>query len=188
MSGNTRSSAPDAARLALLALFAVSLATATALQAPALPQLAHDAAPGLKVQGGGEMTFFGLSIYNGYYWSVQRGYSLDHPFALDLQYQRRFDGRKIAERSVDEIEKLGFGTAAERKHWGDEMARIFPNVAKGDRLTGLFVPPGLVRYFHNGKPIGEIADPGFARAFFGIWFDPRTSRAEFRKKLLGETP
>lgn len=186
MSGTTRSSAPDAARFAFIALFAASHAAAAVLVAPALPPLVHDAAPGLTMQGGGEMTFFGLSIYNGYYWSAERGFSLDRPFALDLQYQRRFDGRRIAERSVDEIEKLGFGTVAERKHWGDEMARIFPNVAKGDRLTGLYVPPGPVRYFHNGKPIGEIADPGFARAFFGIWLDPRTSRADLRKKLLGE--
>jgi hypothetical protein len=25
------------------------------------------------------------------------------------------------------------------------------------------------------------------RAFFGIWLDPRTSRPEYRKRLLGET-
>ena len=68
------------------------------------------------------------------------------------------------------------------------MARIFPDVAKGDRLTGLYVPQGVVRYFHNGAPIGEIADAGFARAFFGIWFDPRTSRDDFRRRLLGERP
>ena len=42
-----------------------------------------------------------------------------------------------------------------------------------------------MRYFHNGKPIGEIAEPGFAQAFFGIWLDPKTSRADFREKLLG---
>ena len=42
-----------------------------------------------------------------------------------------------------------------------------------------------MRYFHNGTPIGEIADPGFAQAFFGIWLDPKSSRADFRQKLLG---
>ena len=60
--------------------------------------------------------------------------------------------------------------------------RVF---SAGDRLTGVKTATGSMRYFHNGKPIGEIADPGFAHAFFGIWLDPKSSRADFRKKLLG---
>ena len=134
------------------------------------------------------MTFFGLSVYDGWYWSAERGVSFARPFALDLTYRRHFDGRRIAERSLDEMAKLGYGTAEDHLRWREEMARIFPSVAKGDRLTGLYVPGGVVRYFHNGAPIGEIADPDFARAFFGIWLVPRTSRGDFRKKLLGEAP
>ena len=66
------------------------------------------------------------------------------------------------------------------------MKRIFPNVDQNDRLTGVNLPGGVVRYFHNGKPIGDIADPGFSRAFFGIWLDPKTSELDFRQLLLGE--
>ena len=91
----------------------------------------------------------------------------------------------IAERSLSEIERLDVAGRVELERWGEQMRRIFPDVADGDRITGLFVPPGIVRYFFNGTPIGEIADPSFARAFFGIWLDPKTSRADFRKKLLG---
>jgi len=58
-------------------------------------------------------------------------------------------------------------------------------VRKGDRITGVNLPPGIVRFYFNGQPIGEIDDPEFTRAFFGIWLDPRTSRPEFRKRLLG---
>ena len=67
------------------------------------------------------------------------------------------------------------------------MRAIFPDVKKGDRITGVHLPPGTVRYFFNGRPIGDIADPEFARAFFGIWLDPRTSRRDFRSKLLNES-
>jgi len=87
---------------------------------------------------------------------------------------------------VEEIAKLGTGTPAQRQRWGDAMRRIFPDVGKGDRLTGLHLPDGTARFFHNGRAIGDIDDPGFAQAFFGIWLDPRTSRADFRRKLLGE--
>ena len=143
-------------------------------------------APNLKVQGGGELTFFGISVYDGYYWSPTRGWSQDGPFALDLHYHRALDGAKIAERSVSEIAKLGYGTAEQRSRWGEEMRRMFPDVRRGDRLTGVNLPGGVVRYFHNGKSIGEIADPGFARAFFGIWLDPKTSQLDFRQLLLGD--
>jgi hypothetical protein len=182
MSRSTRSHAASVAALAF-----ATFAAATPF-APALPPDVRVEVPALRLRGGGEMTFFGLSVYDGYYWSVERGFSFAQPFALDLTYRRGFEGRRIASRSVDEMEKLGYGTDGERKRWGDAMTRIFPDVVKGDRLTGFYVPEGGVRYFLNGAPIGEIVDPAFARAFFAIWFDPRSSRADFRRMLLGDAP
>ena len=179
------------ARRALVAAF-VALAFAVAPGAnattpPPLPSAVSALAPGLLPQGGGVLTFFGLSIYDGWYWSSGRGWSLERPFALDLHYHRKLEGAKIAERSVEEIAQLGFGNASQRAHWGERMRAIFPDVKKGDRITGVHLPPGTVRYFFNGRPIGDIADPEFARAFFGIWLDPRTSRRDFRSKLLNES-
>ena len=73
------------------------------------------------------------------------------------------------------------------KRWGEAMKSIFPDVDKGDRLTGVNLPGRGAKFFRNGQPIGEVPDPDFAAAFFGIWFDPKTSRPDFRKRLLGET-
>jgi len=176
------------ARVVMLAaaLVAVPPAAARAVDAPPLPPRVVELVPGLKVQGGGELSFFGISVYDGYYWSATRGWSPDQPFALDLHYRRALDGERIAERSVSEIAKLGYGSAEQRARWGEAMKRLFPDVRSGDRLTGVNLPGGGVRYFHNGTPIGEIAEPGFARAFFGIWLDPRTSQLDFRQLLLGE--
>lgn len=194
MSANTRSPASDGAArrpaaflpLVFAVMLAVTAASARALNAPPLPPQVLELAPNLKVQGGGELTFFGISVYDGYYWSPTRGWSQDGPFALDLHYHRALDGAKIAERSVSEIAKLGYGTTEQRSRWAEEMRRMFPDVRRGDRLTGVNLPGGVVRYFLNGKSIGEIADPGFARAFFGIWLDPKTSQLDFRQLLLGE--
>jgi hypothetical protein len=194
MSDSTRLSGTDggARRHPLALAFALILAMTAvpthAVNAPPLPPQVALLAPNLKVQGGGELTFFGISVYDGYYWSPTRGWSQDGPFALDLHYHRALDGEKIAERSVGEITKLGYGTAEQRSRWGEEMKRVFPDVRRGDRLTGVHLPGGVVRYFLNGKSIGEIADPGFARAFFGIWLDPKTSQLDFRQMLLGEKP
>jgi hypothetical protein len=196
MSANTRSYAHDRTTwragahfvVALTVALAVAARPALAVDAPPLPPQVVALAPSLKPQGGGELRFFGLSIYDGYFWSARRGWKEDGPCALDLHYHRAFDGAKIAERSVREITKLGYGTPEQRVRWGEAMRRLFPDVEKGDRLTGISLPGGVVRYFHNAMPIGEIADPGFARAFFGIWLDPKTSEASFRQLLLGEQP
>jgi hypothetical protein len=194
MSASTRSPRADGRRrratrllpAAVGALLVFAAPLFASVQAPPLPPAVTSLAPSLELRGGGELTFFGLAIYDGFYWSRVGGFAPEEPFALDLHYHRRLDGGAIADRSIEEIAKLGYGSAVQRDRWRDAMRRIFPSVGKGDRITGLNLPDGTARFFHNGRPIGDIADPGFARAFFGIWLDPRTSRADFRRKLLGE--
>jgi len=193
MSASTRFSHADR-NLGAVAVIAVAMLSApaaadhTVVAAPPLPPAIAALAPGLRPQGGGELTFFGLAIYDGWFWGEGHVWRPDRPYMLDLHYRRSLAGARIAERSVAEIENIGRGTPDERRRWGDAMRRIFPDVDKGDRITGIHLPPGIVRYFLNGVFIGEIADPQFAPAFFGIWLDPKTSRADFRTRLLGETP
>jgi hypothetical protein len=182
-----------AARLAaLLAAVAVAAGAMIAgaaganVPAPPLPAAVRTLAPDLRAQGGGELRFLGLPVYDGWFWTTGAGWSLDQAFALDLHYHRNLDGASIAERSSSEIEKLGRGSAEQRARWAEAMKRIFPNVTKGDRITGVHTPPGRVQFFANGTLIGSVVDRDFAQAFFGIWLDPRTSRADFRRKLLGE--
>lgn len=188
MSRNTRSSAAEYIRM-LAVVGAMVLLTVPALSRastpPPLPAAILEIAPALKVRGGGELTFFGIAVYDGWYWTAASGWPQGGPYALDLHYHRSIDGAKIAERSVDEIAKLGLGSPADRLRWGEAMTRLFPDVKRGDRITGVHVGTGVVRYFFNGKSIGEIGDPGFADAFFGIWLHPKTSQAGFRQKLLG---
>jgi hypothetical protein len=126
-----------------------------------------------------------MPVYRGTLWSVEGTFSFDEPFALELLYHRALDGRRIAERSVEEMRALARHDPAALARWGEAMVRIFPDVRKGDRIAGVHLPGQGARFFHNGRVLGEIADPAFARAFFGIWLDPRTSRPDFRARLLG---
>jgi hypothetical protein len=194
MSPSTRSSRAEraAARARavagalLMAMFVAAPASANAPRAvPPLPPAVAALAPNLEAKGGGELTFFGFAVYDGWYWSTRPDWSLESPFALDLHYLRKLAGADIVDRTLAEIGKLGLGDAGQRARWDDALRRILPDVARNDRLTGLFLPPSTVRFFRNGVPIGEIVDAQFARAFFGVWLDPRTSRADFRQKLLG---
>ncbi len=67
------------------------------------------------------------------------------------------------------------------------MRRLFPDVAEGDALSGEHQPGVGARFARNGRPLGEVADPGFSRAFFSIWLDPRTSEPGLRAALLGQS-
>ena len=134
------------------------------------------------------MRWFGLKIYEARLWIDDNGLDPDRfaraPFALDLQYSRALKGEAIARASFEEITRLGYADARRRDAWLAAMRRIFPDVADGDRLTGVNDPGGGVQFFRNDRKIGAVRDPDFSAAFFAIWLDPRTSAPELRKDLL----
>lgn len=163
-----------------------SLLCALLAGAPAFAAAPHIDAevPAARLAGAGTYRWFGLKIYDAELWVGEAGYRSDAPFALDLRYARTLSGVKIAEASRDEIRKLGIGTTAQQDVWLASMARLFPDVAEGQRITGVFRPGAGARFYFNGKLLGDIADAQFAQAFFAIWLDPKTSAPELRKALL----
>ena len=128
MSRSTRSLRAESggvAARALAAIFAAAELSADAIanhlhvDAPPLPTAIAALAPGLRPQGGGEMTFFGFSIYDGWFWSGAHAWAPNGIHALDLHYHRSLDGASIADRSVAEIEGIGVGSAEQRHRWGE---------------------------------------------------------------------
>ncbi len=103
---------------------------------------------------------------------------------LELRYARRLSGASIADTSRDEITRLQFGDDARRAAWHADMLRIFPDVGAGKRLAGVNLPGRGARFYFDGRFIGAIEDPAFARAFFAIWLDPRTKVPKLREQLL----
>lgn len=143
-----------------------------------------DPLAGFHPLGSGEYRKFGFLIYEAALWTRSSG-PLAPPFALALTYKRTISGRQLVDASVSEIRKLKVASDDRVTAWGEELARIFPDVKPGDRIVGIR-EPGRARFMHNGRPIGEIADEAFANAFFGIWLAPGTSAPELRARLLGE--
>jgi hypothetical protein len=168
-------------------LIALSVA-AGAVSPAAVPTPLSDPQYGLRFKevGQGRLKWFGLHIYDARLWAAEGSFAFDRPFALALRYARDFKGARIAETSADEIARLGFGTAEDRERWTAQMKRIFPDVAAGHELVGVNMPDRGVRFYHDGRRVGEIDDPEFARAFFSIWLDPRTRAGELRTALLGQ--
>ena len=138
----------------------------------------------------GRLTWFGFHVYDAALYAPPRFEPADPTgsrFVLELTYARRLEGKGIAEASRDEIERLGFGTPAQRARWHEQMVGLFPDVEKGRRLAGVNVPGTGARFYFDGRFLGSIDDPAFARAFFAIWLDERTRSPQLRENLLKAT-
>ncbi len=180
---------------ALFATVTLLFASTVAAQTPAseqrpleLPSAAQADMPPLKTRGGGLLRKFGFQIYNAHLWTPD-GAALDRnkPHVLDIQYLRNFTAKVLAERSIDEMRDQGVGSDAVYPKWLAEMQRVFADVKPGDRLTGVVTSARTSKFFLNGVLRGEMADPAFTDAFFGIWLHEKTSEPKFRLLLLGNS-
>lgn len=159
---------------------------AQAQGATAPAEVAASLAPA-RLQGSGRLTFLGLHVYDARLW-VKDGFRAEdytkQPLAIELEYGRTLYGKLIAERSIEEMKKVGEVAADQAERWLAEMTRLFPDVAKGDRITGVQLPGEAARFYVNGKARGEVRDPSFAALFFGIWLSPRSSEPKLRQALV----
>lgn len=145
-----------------------------------------------QMQGTGALRFFGFKAYDANLWTTSA--SRSNPladknlFALEIVYKTSIKAEEIVNVSLIEMARLKKLTDVQIKSWTTEMQRTFPNVTSGDRLTGVYVPKQGTRFFFNSRLIAEINDPAFGDAFFAIWLDEGTKRADLRRALLGLPP
>ena len=183
-----------AANAAAASLICIALALASsplhaqnANAAPPLSVAATAGMPQLKALGGGLLRVFGFQVYNVYLWTpAGAAFDRSKPYALDLQYLRTFSAKQLAERSIDEMRGQGIGSDAVYPKWLAEMERVLADVKDGDRLTGVVTATKTSKFFYNGAYRGEVTDPAFADAFFGIWLNEKSSQPRVRNLLLGK--
>jgi len=75
---------------------------------------------------------------------------------------------------------------AQAVSWGKELAAILPNVEPGQTISAVYTPKQGTSFFYEGKKISQIQGADFAKAFFGIWLDSKTSAPKLRADLLGQ--
>lgn len=138
--------------------------------------------PDMKLQryGSGELRRFGFLVYEASLWAGQDPKA--PPLALALTYKRDIAGQRIVDASLDQMRGLG-ASDQQLADWSAAMRRIFPDVKPGDQIVGVY-RSGSATFFYNQREIGQIRDPDFARLFFGIWLDPKTSEPGLRSRLL----
>lgn len=130
---------------------------------------------------------WGFEVYDARLWTpvgFRHSQYAQYSFALELQYLRRLEGAAIASRSIDEMRRVGSFSDAQAQSWLAAMRELFPNVSAGERITGVNLPGVGAEFWVNGQRVGAVNDLAFARLFFGIWLDERSSEPKMRAQLL----
>ena len=168
-------------------VWGIVLAAAAGLAgARAVPQEVVRSVPDATLGGNSRLTYLGFKVYDASLWVVPTFSVAEferHAFALELSYLRNFTGASIAQRSVAEMRRQGGVSDEKLALWKQQMLDVFPDVRKGDRLTGVNRPGTGAIFLLNGQPLATIADDEFARSFFGIWLSEQTSDTRLRKAL-----
>jgi hypothetical protein len=173
--------------VAACALALVALAPLRAFAFDAAP-LVRQTIPQARVQGEGELRMYGFHIYDARLYVGPTGLSSKEltarPFALDIEYARAFKGASIAKKGREQMDDLKLASKSQTAAWEKAMDKIFPDVQPGDHVIGVFVPEQGTTFYADDKALGTIPGDDFARAFFSIWFDPRTAAPGLRNQLL----
>lgn len=169
-----------------LALLLIVAAPVRAENAPPLPSAMLQETPvDLAPLGAVRFRKFGFHVYDANLWAAPGKWSWQAPFALDIRYARNIKGAALAQKSVEEMERVNAGDEPKRKKWGDIMQRLFPDVKDGDRLVGVHLPGKGAHFYNQDKLLGIVNDAEFSEAFFSIWLGSNTSEPSMRKQLLG---
>ena len=139
-----------------------------------------------KRVGQGRLTYLFWNVYDAVLYAPNGVWEPNKPFALQLSYLRAINGKKIADRSIEEIRKQGFTDEVKLATWHTQMRKIFPDVDEGISLIGIYTATGDTVFFKNNTELGRMNDAEFSRLFFGIWLSEKTQAPELRKKLLGK--
>ena len=100
-----------------------------------------------KLQGSGKLTWWGLHVYDA---SLYRAGSFSSSeFALDLKYYKSFSGASIANRSADEMKKIGVSDM-QATLWGKQLAALLPDIDSGQALTAIYMPKQGTIFYHDG--------------------------------------
>ncbi|MFZ4124919.1 MAG: chalcone isomerase family protein [Rickettsiales bacterium] len=166
----------------LAALFSMLLLISSPVFADVVTRYIPDAKP----VGSGRLTILFWDAYDATLFASNGRYDASQPFILKLAYLTEVSGEKIASISVDEMRNQDKVSEANLERWGDVMQQIFPDVQKGDVITGIFLPQtGVTRFYKNDTMIGAVEDRAFGRHFFDIWLATSTSEPQLRRQLLG---
>lgn len=121
-------------------------------------------------------------VYDVSFWSDSHGWSKP-PYALVVTYDMDFTSTELVDRTYEEMQLVSNQPDTRLAHYADLLRGIYPSVSSGDRITALQKDRTTTVFYYNGKKLGKITDPEFAKSFFGIWLSPKSSEPNMQRQL-----
>lgn len=143
--------------------------------------------PDASPVGRGVLSYAFWDIYEATLYAPEGRLASSKPFALSIRYYHTISGKDIADKSVQEMRKQGFDDEIRLAAWHSQMRAIFPDVKNGSILSAIHFPGKETIFYNNKEVIGRIKGEDFAKVFFGIWLDEKTSEPKLRNALLGRS-
>lgn len=147
------------------------------------------AVPDLKTIGQGSYRYMLWQLYDARLASGDGSfinYQQSTPLLLELTYKRNISRDQFIKATVDEWKKLKQSSSEQQQQWAEQLATLWQDVKKGDRLAAVLLPDKTVAFYFNGTKTGVLADVAFGPAFFNIWLDSATSAPKLREQLIGQ--
>ena len=138
----------------------------------------------LKAVGTGQLTWWGIKVYDATLYARDGSYHPDHPHAIKITYQFGFSREQLARKSLEEIERI-FGAQPDYDELLQELQTVFRDVTHGDHILGVHYPGKSAEFFSEGVLLGRLENVRLAEAFFFIWLDPATRVPDLRAQMLG---
>lgn len=173
-------------RLLRSALAALALTFAAVAPAAANPAEVGTAIPNAQSVGAAPYRLLGITVFDSELFAAGGAFSWQRPFALSLTYARSARQNTIINRTISEMSQRGAGSVEQLAPLRTQLQACFPNVARGDRITGVSTSPNTARFYVNGAQSCQVEWPNFRRHFFGIWLDARGGQAAMSARLRGE--
>lgn len=171
-------------------LFLPALASLALLATPAsaMPAEVNRALPNAQMVGEASYEVLSIKLFDAELWNGSGDFSWEQPFALALTYQRAARAETLVNRSIQEMSGRGAGNPRTLMPLRAQLERCMPNVARGDRITGVSTGADTARFYFNGAHRCDVRWPGFRRSFFGIWLAARDgAAARISAQLRGES-
>lgn len=124
-------------------------------------------------------------VYDAVLFTDSGEYPAATAVALSLNYLRNIRASQLLDNTQEQWQKLGFDNLEQQKQWLAELAKIWPDVQRGDCLLAYSPDGQSVHFYHADGLLGKIEDRLFYQQFFAIWLSEKSSYRRNRDELIG---
>ncbi|GGP79870.1 chalcone isomerase family protein [Shewanella ulleungensis] len=161
------------------------LPSTTAKSITSISNLTTSSDLAMRQVGSASMSMMWFDIYSAKLYSSDGKYQANQlPLKLEIEYHRNIEAEDLIDATVDQWQHLGI-SAQKIDEYREQLAKAWPDVKEGDRLTFMVNTATQAEFLFNDKPYFKVSNMQFSADFLAIWLSENTSRPKLRQQLIG---